>query len=237
MVIDDQDAGQRRIVAAPPSPDKLRNFNGKVVLRSAPAWGRGDRPMLVGERSSAYDVAIRLSAVHRAANRGDLGSVRVVFLDIDGVLNSSKTPNPRKFPYVADPGLVARLRDLLDRAGAVAVLSSTWRYDPVGLLAAKHWLVPFVDATPDLPHRPRRDEISAWLAGHPDVTRFAIIDDENDDLDGFPLFQPSRADGLTPEIADAAVAFLRGESDRDMRNGLAERVVQKIAARLRGHPG
>jgi hypothetical protein len=31
---------------------------------------------------------------------------------IDGVLNSSRTPNPRKFPYAAEPKLVARLREV-----------------------------------------------------------------------------------------------------------------------------
>jgi hypothetical protein len=29
-----------------------------------------------------------------------------------------------------------------------------------------------------------------WLADHPKVTRFAIIDDEDDELDDLPLFKP-----------------------------------------------
>jgi len=28
--------------------------------------------------------------------------MKVIFLDIDGVLNCDKTPNPRKFPYIVD---------------------------------------------------------------------------------------------------------------------------------------
>ena len=28
--------------------------------------------------------------------------MKIIFLDIDGVLNCDKTPNPRKFPYVVD---------------------------------------------------------------------------------------------------------------------------------------
>jgi hypothetical protein len=35
--------------------------------------------------------------------------MKVVFLDIDGVLNCTNTPNPRKFPYIVDLGPVAKL--------------------------------------------------------------------------------------------------------------------------------
>src|SRR5450759_4593748 len=81
--------------------------------------------------------------------------MKVIFLDIDGVLNCDKTPNPRKFPYIVDKTLLVRLKKLLDRTGAKAVLSSTWRCDPVGLFAAKHWGVPFIDVCPDKPRSPR----------------------------------------------------------------------------------
>ncbi len=119
--------------------------------------------------------------------------MKVIFLDIDGVLNCDKTPNPRKFPYIVDKKLLTRLKRLLDRTGAKVVLSSTWRCDPVGLFAAKHWGVPFIDVCPDKPRSPRCKEIASWLADHPQVTRFVVIDDEDDELDDLPLFQPSFA--------------------------------------------
>jgi HAD domain in Swiss Army Knife RNA repair proteins len=65
--------------------------------------------------------------------------MKVIFLDIDGVLNCHKTPNPRKFPYVIDDGLLARFRQLIERTGASVVLSSTWRYDPAGIFSAKRY--------------------------------------------------------------------------------------------------
>ena len=77
--------------------------------------------------------------------------MKVIFLDIDGVLNCRKTPNPRKFPYIVDEQLLARYHAVLRRTGARTVLASTWRYDPVGCFAAKHHGVPFIDMTPDLP--------------------------------------------------------------------------------------
>jgi len=72
--------------------------------------------------------------------------MNVIFLDIDGVLNCEDTPNPRKFPYMIDPRLLSLLnKGLLARTGANVVLSSSWRTDPVGLLAAKYHDVPFID--------------------------------------------------------------------------------------------
>ena len=112
--------------------------------------------------------------------------MKVIFLDIDGVLNCEETPNPRKFPYVVDKKLLARLKKLLERTGAKIVLASSWRLDPIGLLAAKHWGVPFIDVCPDRPNSPRCKEIKSWLSDHPKATRYAIIDDEDDGLDDLP---------------------------------------------------
>ena len=65
--------------------------------------------------------------------------MKVIFLDIDGVLNCRKTPNPRKLPYIVDPKLLKRFKRLVERTGAKVVLASTWRYDPAGLFSARHW--------------------------------------------------------------------------------------------------
>jgi hypothetical protein len=35
-----------------------------------------------------------------------MATMKVIFLDIDGVLNCDKTPNPRKLPYVVDKKLL-----------------------------------------------------------------------------------------------------------------------------------
>jgi hypothetical protein len=69
--------------------------------------------------------------------------IKVIFLDIDGVLNCNSTPNPRRFPYIVDATLLLRFQSLVGRTGATVVLAATWRYDPVGLLAARHHGIPF----------------------------------------------------------------------------------------------
>ena len=163
--------------------------------------------------------------------------MKIIFLDIDGVLNCATTPNPRKFPYVVDPKLLRRFKRLLQRTRAKVVLASTWRYDPAGLFSAKHWGVPFIDVTPDMPHRPRRDEVIAWLKAHPKVKRFVVLDDEDDELDQLPLFQPSARTGLTQAIAKGIADFLDGKTDEDMRCGPVVRALQNVKSALKGHEG
>src|SRR3954447_6870901 len=112
--------------------------------------------------------------------------MNVIFLDIDGVLNSDATPNPRKFPYIVDVDPLAIFKDLVSRTGATVVLSSSWRTDPVGLVAAKFYGVPFKDVCPDAPGVSRCEEMFQF-----------VIDDESDCLDDLPLFQPSSRTGIT----------------------------------------
>ena len=154
--------------------------------------------------------------------------MKVIFLDIDGVLNCDKTPNPRKFPYIVDKKLLVRLKKLLDRTGAKVVLSSTWRCDPVGLFAAKHWGVPFIDVCPDKPRSSRCREITSWLADHPKVTRFVVIDDEDDELDDLPLFQPSSRTGITQGISKGVERCLNGQTEETIRDNPVIRIGQNI---------
>jgi hypothetical protein len=163
--------------------------------------------------------------------------MKLIFLDIDGVLNCPKTPNPRSFPYVIDDRLLARFRQLLERTGASVVLSSTWRYDPAGIFSAKRYGVPFIDVTPDMPNEPRCKEILEWLRNHPEVTRYVVIDDEDDELEGLPFFQPSSRIGLTEEIVDGVADYLNGQTDRDMRRNRWVRAVQNLHSVFAGHRG
>jgi len=163
--------------------------------------------------------------------------MKVIFLDVDGVLNCSKTSNPKQLPYIIDRRLLRRFVAITRRTQAKVVLSSTWRYDPVGRWAAKHHGIRFIGWTPDLPTKSRCDEIKRWLKAHPRVNRFAILDDEDDGLDSLPLFQPSAKTGLTKEIAVGLIDYLNGKTDQDMRRSLLVRTLQDVSALVRGHPG
>jgi HAD domain in Swiss Army Knife RNA repair proteins len=156
--------------------------------------------------------------------------MKAIFLDIDGVLNCDATPNPRSLPYIVDKKLLTRFRKLVADSNAKVVLTSSWRIDPIGLYAARYWRVPFHAKCPDFPDAPRRDEILSWLAKHPRVDRFAVLDDEDDELNKLPLFQPSGKTGLTPEICRGVLAYLKSETDDDMRAGLVTRLAENISS-------
>jgi hypothetical protein len=163
--------------------------------------------------------------------------MKVIFLDIDGVLNSDETSNPRKLPYIVDRKLLTRFKRVLKRTGAKVVLSSTWRYDPAGLFSAKYNGLRFLDITPDMPRRSRRDEILTWLKQHPKVNRFAVIDDDDDELDELPLFQPSASIGLDARMASGVVNYLNGKTNQDMRKNYVERLFENARAVIKGHKG
>ena len=65
----------------------------------------------------------------------------------------------------------------------------------------------------------------------------AVIDDEDDQLDTLPLFQPSASTGLTEEIAHGVANYLEGKTNKDMRSNRLMRVVQNVHAILKGHIG
>jgi HAD domain in Swiss Army Knife RNA repair proteins len=163
--------------------------------------------------------------------------MKVIFLDIDGVLNTTNSRKPSKDAKVIEPLLLARLRSLLADTGAQTVLSSTWRHEPDGLACARRLGVLFSGVLPDLRPRPRNEEIIAWLKTHRDVERFVVIDDDDDCLDAFPLFQPVPSSGLTDKMAKAAADYLNEKSDKDMRRNRVVRLLQNAVAYLKGHNG
>jgi HAD domain in Swiss Army Knife RNA repair proteins len=163
--------------------------------------------------------------------------MKVIFLDIDGVLNTTGSRKPSKDAKVIEPALLGRFRSLVADTGARTVLSSTWRHEPDGLVSARGLGVPFSDVLPDLRPRPRNEEIIAWLKTHSEVDRFVVIDDDDDCLDAFPLFQPASSTGLTDKITKGAADYLNKKSDKDMRRNKVVRLVQNAVAYLKGHNG
>jgi hypothetical protein len=69
------------------------------------------------------------------------------------------------------------------------------------------------------------------------VKRFVVIDNEDDELDGMPLFQPLPSTGLTQDVCNGVARFLDGKSDKDMRRNLVVRSLQNLGSMLKGHEG
>lgn len=138
--------------------------------------------------------------------------MKVLFLDVDGVLNhSSTTFKYNHFPlerYCAF--LVGKIQ--LD-TGCEVVLSSSWRHHPESVEHLNKVVVKLFDKTPfvNTPDRIRGDEIKAWLDLHPEVTKYAILDDDSDMRpEQLPNFFKTdfHSGGLTDEIASRVISHL-----------------------------
>ena len=113
--------------------------------------------------------------------------MKVLFLDVDGCLNSEQwftRDSKNEESYVGlreiDPKAILRVKEVLQQTGAKVVLSSVWRIIPEMTKELEAWGIPVFDSTPVLATNHRASEISAWLAAHPEVSIFAIIDDDDD---------------------------------------------------------
>lgn len=143
--------------------------------------------------------------------------MKVVFLDVDGVLNNFTLIHQNGFDYI-DPVMVGRVGIVVKHSGAKIVLSSTWRLqedDKRRAAAALGEQGMFIhDVTPDL-RTARSREISDWLEGNPDVERYAILDDDEDAGFGMQgsFFQTDPEVGITDRIAEMALSHLRGEDE------------------------
>jgi hypothetical protein len=113
---------------------------------------------------------------------------KILFLDIDGVLNKDSTKEKIKTPpYVDFQGLDPELRDrFLEWYGQYknrnlnVVLSSTWRLHESLLEELDREGLVWIDETPKLAtsDRPRGNEVKKWLTETTlNVESYAILDD------------------------------------------------------------
>lgn len=154
---------------------------------------------------------------------------KVIFLDIDGVLNDAATDEytPAKFMGI-DDYKVKFLRQIVDATGASIVLTSTWKTEwskneeflsvDGAYLNSKlaeeslHILDKTTDKILD-----RGAGIMRWLNDHPEVKSWVVIDDDiftdYKEYDVLPhLVKTSFYFGLTQEHASQCIKILNGAS-------------------------
>lgn len=131
--------------------------------------------------------------------------MKVLFLDIDGVLNSTRSaaafggyPHKLDQADMFDRVAIGLVQRLCQETGAAVCISSSWRPEYTAQEFADAFGVPVIGKTPYV-QGPRGAEIAAWLAAKDDVERYAIVDDDGDMLpEQIPYFvQTSCAAGLS----------------------------------------
>lgn len=136
----------------------------------------------------------------------------VLFLDVDGVLNSHDDPED-----FVDAQKIILLKKIVDATDAKIVLSSTWRHSKFDLIKCvlfSHKLEIY-DITSCRFTSTRPQEINWWVvANKRKIKRFAILDDHpwsKYDRNGRHLFQTNSFVGLTEEIVEKVIAHLNKE--------------------------
>jgi hypothetical protein len=121
--------------------------------------------------------------------------MKVIFLDIDGVLNVIPKSHD-DFGGTFHEDFVENLRRIIDETGAKIVISSSWRFSGLEWMQ-KMWqfrnlpgdvidvTTAFADKKLNLNYWDvvRGHEIKVWLDAHTDIENYVILDDDLDMLD------------------------------------------------------
>lgn len=133
---------------------------------------------------------------------------KIIFLDIDGVLNRATTEE-KCGPYTGcDLALASMLMEWKPLDVSI-VLSSTWRNHPEMHEHLHSAGITWIDVTPKF-NKDRGYEIKDWLDRHPHVEKYVILDDSTDMLfEQLPFFVNTDHDtGLTVQDLAKASAIL-----------------------------
>ena len=134
-----------------------------------------------------------MSNIEYQSSIGSLTNQRILFLDIDGVLNSEEyykncnnsSENFSRF----DSSSVSLIKSLIEEFSLKIVISSTWRYGAVDRLMhelKKNKLLDYLYHdwfTPVIHPAHRGTEIKLWLDLHSEVADYVIIDDDDNMLE------------------------------------------------------
>lgn len=149
--------------------------------------------------------------------------MRVLFLDIDGVLNNKWSIKAQGTNQVFDRKCLEHLHRIVIETGALLVVSSNWREGnalwviQLALVQRGIW-GPIIDMTPVLKDSPevnglglfevRGVEIRRWLTDHPWVQGYAVVDDNPVTGHDGHLFMTDHHIGLDEKVATAIIDHL-----------------------------
>ena len=150
--------------------------------------------------------------------------MKLLFLDVDGVLNNHTILN--SIDILGEEQLVL-LKSLVNMSECKIVLSSTWRLFPESraeLQSAflRHDIPSWIGVTPSISKKPRSVEITSWLRNNVKVPTIAAGIDDDEDIDigidhGLPVkfkaFKTNYNHGLTLEIMQDTVKWFNSHKE------------------------
>ena len=143
-------------------------------------------------------------------------SNKVLFLDVDGVLNTTSTWDciqEQNYVYRLSRELVDNLKQVRKDTGCLVVLSSTWRKRELAIQLLES-NIGAIDAVTPVKKGPRGNEIKAWLELVNFSGNYAILDDDGDMLlEQLPYFIQTDPDfGLTNTLTYRVTYLLNNGS-------------------------
>lgn len=145
---------------------------------------------------------------------------KVIFLDIDGVLNSYRSctaygayPMDNKSSEKFDEIAVNLIRVACKKCNAEIILSSTWRCDKGWENLAQTLDLPIVDRTPQTLSGDRTHEINSWLEDNV-VFEYVIVDDNFINLENF--VHTDAEEGLSYKDYKKILTILGEEPDESL---------------------
>ena len=144
--------------------------------------------------------------------------MKVLFLDIDGVVCLHKDKDWDNEEEIFDADCRRKLQEIVSATGCKLVLSSSWRLFPESIRSMFRQLKPFgITRENFLGRTPLRgergDEIMAYLKKHPQIETFVAVDDERFYSRAFPqdrLILTKPESGITESVKEACIRKLNG---------------------------
>lgn len=148
--------------------------------------------------------------------------MKILFLDVDGVLNNLEVLSASRSSDPLGETHLKLLKILVAATNCKIVVSSTWRLYPESMDSLKiafqeHDIPLWIGTTPYLNTTRRANEILNWIELNIKVSTVAVGIDDDEDIDigndhGFPVkFKPIKTcfnHGLTEEIVQEAIDWL-----------------------------
>ena len=137
--------------------------------------------------------------------------MKVLFLDIDGVVCLHKDKDWDNEEEIFDAACCRKLQEIVSATGCKLVLSSSWRLFPESIRSMFRQLKPFgITRENFLGRTPLRgergDEIMAYLKKRPQIETFVALDDFPQDR----LILTKPESGITENVKNACIRKLNG---------------------------